>query len=82
MSNTSTQHHVVVEAPRGQMIGVTAIVDGWPVLYVGEGSKASVRFRKYVADYSRHSDRPWKVGKRGYASLSNALRSLSIHSPE
>jgi len=78
MTTSNTPHHIAVEAPRGQLVGVTSVVDGWPVLYVGESAKAAIRYRKYVANYSRRSDRPWKVGKNSYASLGNALRSLSI----
>ena len=78
MITSSTQHQIAVGAPRGELIGVTSVVEGWPVLYVGEGSRAAIHYRKYVAYYSRRSDRPWKVGKNSYASLSNALRSLPM----
>lgn len=72
------QHEIQVEAPREQLIGTTSIVDGWPVIYVDTPAKAAIQYRKYVANYSRYSDRPWRVGKNGYASLPNALRALAV----
>lgn len=70
-----TEHHIKVEAPRNDLIGKTDIVDGWPVAYV-EG-KAAIQYRKYTADFTKRSYRPWKVGRTGYAELKNALRALS-----
>lgn len=72
------EFHIAVEAPRDQLVGTTAIVDGWPVHYVSSAHAARVKYRKFVADYSRVSARPWVVGKRKYGSLPNALRSLAL----
>jgi hypothetical protein len=74
----TTEHHIQVEAPRSQLVGTVSMVDGWPVLYVGGAAQAAVQHQKYVSDYSRRSERPWKVGKAKYASLANALRALSL----
>ncbi|KIZ34103.1 hypothetical protein [Stutzerimonas stutzeri] len=70
----NTENHVPVEAPRSQLIGTTAVVDGWPVTYVESGSNPAIRHRKYTANYTRVSDRQWKVGRRSFKSRSNALR--------
>ncbi len=72
----SPTKQIQVEAPRAQLIGTTAAVNGQTVLYVNSSASPAVQHRKYVADYSRRSDRPWKVGKRSFASLPNAIRAL------
>lgn len=77
-TTASTQHHITVETSRPQLLGITDMVDGWPIVYVGAVANPAVRYRKYVGDYTRHSARPWKVGKGSYSTLPNALRALSI----
>jgi hypothetical protein len=77
-TDMNTANHILVQACREQLHGTIATVDGWPVAYVAEFDKPAVRYRKYVTDYSRRSERPWKVGSTGYSSLANALRALSL----
>lgn len=75
-SNVSHSHCIPVEAPRAELVGIIQVVEDWHVLYVRECAPV-VRYRKYVADYSRRSDRPWKIGKNSYASRPHALRALA-----
>ena len=74
----ATENHIAVEAPRSQLIGTTAIVGGWPVVYVSAADAPKIKHQKYTQDYTRASTRPWKVGGRGYGSLANALRALAL----
>lgn len=77
-ASSETQHHIQVEAPRAQLVGTTSVVDGWPVVYVGERAKAAIQHRTFVANYTRRSDRPWRIGSRSFGSLANALRALAV----
>lgn len=75
---TPSSAHIPVEAPRSDLIGKTLDVDGCPVVYVAANQPAEIRYRKYLADYSARSERPWKLGRNSYASLPNALRALGL----
>ncbi len=73
MSTNLFPHHVLVEAPREQLIGTTSIVDGTPVAFVHSGLGV-IKYKHYTADYRQRSRRPWKLGRVGFAHLENALR--------
>lgn len=72
-----TEYHIKVEAPRTELLGATCTIDGWPVVYVRLADKPKIKYNKYTSDYKQRSDRPWKINKRSFSKLANALRYLS-----
>lgn len=39
--------------------------------------KADIVFKKYTADYRKYSDRPYKVGRKSFSSLRNAVKAVA-----
>lgn len=50
--DTSASTYILVEASHHGIVGMTEAVEGWPVQYVHASSNPTIRFSKYVKDYT------------------------------
>lgn len=51
----------------------TRIVEGWDVIPTSQEIGADIRYERYTQDYRKDRDRPFMVGKVGFASLKAAV---------
>jgi hypothetical protein len=60
-----------------KLVGNERLIDGAAVVWVGPFDKADIRFQRYTKDYARYSERPYKVGNRGFKTIEAAVRHIN-----
>jgi len=67
---------ITVQATKRGAVGKTTTVAGAEISYVGTCGRCDIRYQKWTADYRSLNSRPWRFGKRSFATLDAAVKAF------